>query len=140
MTACAILAEKQLRQDRVYRLLSLDVPAAPDSDEGLLPRADVVIFDEAHKIPEIALNFFGEELSTFSIKTVVKELQAVLLAHFQPYAPKDSSWAKECDAVVYAVQDAVLAMDEEGLAEDTNLNLKDFVDLAKAAEALEYCG
>ena len=114
---------------------------APDSDEGLLPRADVVIFDEAHKIPEIALNFFGEELSTFSIKTVVKELQAVLLAHFQPYAPKDSSWAKECDAVVYAVQDAVLAMDEAGLAEDTNLNLKDFVDLAKAAEALERaCG
>ena len=94
---------------------------APDSDEGLLPRADVVIFDEAHKIPEIALNFFGEELSTFSIKTVVKELQAVLLAHFQPYAPKDSSWAKECDAVVYAVQDAVLAMDEAGLAEDTTL-------------------
>ena len=110
---------------------------SPDSDEGLLPRADVVIFDEAHKIPEIALNFFGEELSTFSIKIVVKELQAVLLAHFQPYAPKDSSWQKECDAVVYAVQDAVLAMDEAGLAEDTNLNLKDFADLSKAAEALD---
>ena len=84
-------------------------------------------------VPALAAFFTG--LETGKVKR--EELQAVLLAHFQPYAPKDSSWAKECDAVVYAVQDAVLAMDEAGLAEDTNLNLKDFVDLAKAAEALE---
>jgi ATP-dependent DNA helicase DinG len=36
-------------------------------DEGfgeLLPGADVVVFDEAHQLPDIAANFYGERLST----------------------------------------------------------------------------
>lgn len=34
----ALIAEKRVRQDRVYRILSLNAPAAPDSDETLLDR------------------------------------------------------------------------------------------------------
>lgn len=34
----ALIAEKRVRYDRVYRLLSLNAPAAPDSDETLLSR------------------------------------------------------------------------------------------------------
>ena len=57
----AILAEKQLRQDRVYRLLSLDVPAAPDSDETFLNRLPthhgdftngVLLWDFLSRLPE----------------------------------------------------------------------------------------
>ena len=32
----ALIAEKRIRHDRVYKLLSLDAPATPDSDETLL--------------------------------------------------------------------------------------------------------
>lgn len=110
-----------------------------DSDEGLLPHADVVIFDEAHKIPEIALSFFGEELATFAIKSVVEEMRGVLLSKFASYAPKESTWVQVCDVVTHALQDMMLALDIAGLAPETNVNLKDFsADALKdAASALE---
>lgn len=110
-----------------------------DSDEGLLPHADVVIFDEAHKIPEIALSFFGEELATFAIKSVVEEMRGVLLSKFASYAPKESSWVAVCDVVTHALQDMMLALDIAGLAPETNVNLKDFTGdaLKDAAAALE---
>lgn len=110
-----------------------------DSDEGLLPHADVVIFDEAHKIPEIALSFFGEELATFAIKSVVEEMRGVLLSKFASYAPKESTWVQVCDVVTHALQDMMLALDIAGLAPETNINLKDFTAeaLKDAAAALE---
>lgn len=110
-----------------------------DSDEGLLPHADVVIFDEAHKIPEIALSFFGEELATFAIKSVVEEMRGVLLSKFASYAPKESTWVQVCDVVTHALQDMMLALDIAGLAPETNVNLKDFTGdaLKDAAAALE---
>ena len=110
-----------------------------DSDEGLLPHADVVIFDEAHKIPEIALSFFGEELATFAIKSVVEEMRGVLLSKFASYAPKESTWVQVCDVVTHALQDMMLALDIAGLAPETNVNLKDFTAdaLKDAAAALE---
>ena len=110
-----------------------------DSDEGLLPHADVVIFDEAHKIPEIALSFFGEELATFAIKSVVEEMRGALLSKFASYAPKESSWVAVCDVVTHALQDMMLALDIAGLAPETNVNLKDFTGdaLKDAAAALE---
>ena len=36
--SAALVAEKRIRQDRVYKLLSLDAPIAADSDECLLQR------------------------------------------------------------------------------------------------------
>lgn len=110
-----------------------------DSDEGLLPHADVVIFDEAHKIPEIALSFFGEELATFAIKSVVEEMRGVLLSKFASYAPKESTWVQVCDVVTHALQDMMLALDIAGLAPETNINLKDFTAeaLKDAAAAFE---
>ena len=118
---------------------SSDLIGHVDSDEGLLPHADVVIFDEAHKIPEIALSFFGEELATFAIKSVVEEMRGVLLSKFASYAPKESTWVQVCDVVTHALQDMMLALDIAGLAPETNVNLKDFTAeaLKDAAAALE---
>ncbi len=51
-------------------------------DEGfgdLLPGADIVIFDEAHQLPETALNFFGVAISSRQIRLLVKESQEFLL-------------------------------------------------------------
>ena len=99
----------------------------------------MVIFDEAHKIPEIALSFFGEELATFAIKSVVEEMRGVLLSKFASYAPKESTWVQVCDVVTHALQDMMLALDIAGLAPETNINLKDFTAeaLKDAAAALE---
>lgn len=43
----------------------------------LLPQMDVVIFDEAHQIPDIASEYFGESLSTRTLLELCKELDLV---------------------------------------------------------------
>jgi ATP-dependent DNA helicase DinG len=40
----------------------------------LLPGADVVIFDEAHQIAEIATHFYGERLSTKQFQLLIKDI------------------------------------------------------------------
>ena len=41
----------------------------------LIPEADVVIFDEAHQIPDIASEYFGEALSTRQIQDLCEDVQ-----------------------------------------------------------------
>lgn len=40
----------------------------------LIPEADAIIFDEAHQIPEIASDYFGESLSTRQIHDLAKDI------------------------------------------------------------------
>ncbi len=40
----------------------------------LIPDADAIIFDEAHQIPEIASDYFGESLSTRQLQDMAKDL------------------------------------------------------------------
>lgn len=40
----------------------------------LLPNYDVVIFDEAHQLPEIATRFYGFSISTFQIKELCRDI------------------------------------------------------------------
>jgi ATP-dependent DNA helicase DinG len=39
----------------------------------LLPDSDVVIFDEAHQLPDISIRYFGQQLSTHGIKALLKQ-------------------------------------------------------------------
>jgi len=43
----------------------------------LLPDADVVIFDEAHQLPDIAVNYFGQQLSARSIIELLENLLVI---------------------------------------------------------------
>lgn len=40
----------------------------------LIPEADAIIFDEAHQIPDIASDYFGESLSTRQISELAKDI------------------------------------------------------------------
>ncbi|RDV24707.1 ATP-dependent DNA helicase [Alteromonas aestuariivivens] len=40
----------------------------------LIPEADAIIFDEAHQIPEIASDYFGESLSSRQIQDLAKDI------------------------------------------------------------------
>ncbi|MCC2616265.1 ATP-dependent DNA helicase [Aestuariibacter halophilus] len=41
----------------------------------LIPEADVIIFDEAHQIPDVASEYFGEALSTRQIHDLAKDIE-----------------------------------------------------------------
>jgi ATP-dependent DNA helicase DinG len=45
---------------------------------GVLPGADAVIVDEAHQLPELALQFFGERLSTHQLAELARDVAGEL--------------------------------------------------------------
>ena len=49
----------------------------------ILPKADTVIFDEAHQIPQIAPIFLGENISTNQILYLVQDANQTLLKHLK---------------------------------------------------------
>ena len=49
----------------------------------ILPKAETVIFDEAHQIPEIASIFFGENVSTNQIVYLIQDMQQILSNHIK---------------------------------------------------------
>ncbi len=49
----------------------------------ILPKADTVIFDEAHQIPQIAPIFLGENISTNQILYLVQDANQILLKHLK---------------------------------------------------------
>ncbi len=44
----------------------------------LIPEADAIIFDEAHQIPDIASDYFGESLSTRQISELAKDITLIV--------------------------------------------------------------
>ncbi len=46
---------------------------------GVLPSHEIVIFDEAHSLPEIAANFFGFTFSSTQVKYLVEDIQTAEL-------------------------------------------------------------
>ena len=43
----------------------------------LIPEVDVIVFDEAHQLPDIASEYFGDALSTRQIQDTCKELETI---------------------------------------------------------------
>ena len=76
-----------------------------DPDAEMLPQAQLVIIDEAHKLPEIASNFFGSEISTFAVKDTMREIKRRTLSKFKTRAPKETNWDKLTDAPVHILMD-----------------------------------
>ena len=60
----ALMAEKKVRHERIYRLLSLDAPAAPDCEETFLDRLpfcqgdftnSISFWDFLHRLPQVSV-------------------------------------------------------------------------------------
>ena len=49
----------------------------------ILPKANTVIFDEAHQIPEIASIFFGQNISTNQIIYLIQDMHQILSQHIK---------------------------------------------------------
>ncbi len=115
-----------------------------DPDAEMLPQAQLVIIDEAHKLPEIASNFFGSEISTFAVKDTMREIKRRTLSKFKTRAPKETNWDKLTDAPVHILMDMGMWFHEIGLHEGDAKKLPDIAHvedgasfLADAADAIE---
>ena len=63
-----------------HHLFCADLALRDEGVSELLPSASAVIFDEAHQLPEIAVQFFGRSLSTRQLTDFARDLLRIGLA------------------------------------------------------------
>ena len=105
-------------------------------DVRMLPKADVVIFDEAHKLPDIASAFFGSEFSTYALKNTAKDLKAALMSRYRTMSDANK-WDAKADAVVHLLMDFVLRLSEINFVEGMNKRISDIPQIETAADILD---
>ncbi len=75
---CHVVAarEKAAAADLVvinHHLFCADLAIREEGFAELLPQADVVVFDEAHQLPETAMAFFGDAIGSNQIRELAKD-------------------------------------------------------------------
>ena len=78
-----------------HHLLCADMALREEGFGELLPNADHIVIDEAHALPDIATQFFGQSISTQTLGTLARETLACALAH----ARDGASWMELCGAL-----------------------------------------
>jgi ATP-dependent DNA helicase DinG len=66
-----------------HHLLLADLAMKEEGFVEFLPGAEAIIIDEAHQVPDLAVQFFGVALGTRELERVVDELQAATLPFSQ---------------------------------------------------------
>lgn len=104
----------------------------------LIPDSDVVIFDEAHQIPDIASQYFGQQLSSRQLMDVAKDIVIAYRTEVRDAAQLQ----KSADRLTQSTQDFRLALGEPGYRG----NLRDVLaqpalqrSLVLLDDALELC-
>lgn len=94
-----------------HHLFFADLALKEQGFGELIPNVETVIFDEAHLIPDIASEYFGENLSTRQLNDLLKDL-----VKLQKVQLKDANQLSECaQKCQYAVADfrALFGQDPE---------------------------
>ncbi|CUT18068.1 MULTISPECIES: ATP-dependent DNA helicase [Candidatus Ichthyocystis] len=64
-----------------HHLFFSDLAMRDEKTGSILPHFEVIIFDEAHQIPEISRNFMSIKLSTAKITQTIKDLDTIIRDH-----------------------------------------------------------
>ncbi len=97
---CFVMAarKKAIEADLVvvnHHLLCADMALREEGFGELLPTVAHVVVDEAHALPEIAVQFFGHNLSTQTVNVFTRDALAAGLSHARDAA----SWPDLCGAI-----------------------------------------
>ncbi len=101
-----------------HHLLLADLAMKEEGFVEFLPGAEAIILDEAHQIPDLAVQFFGVALGTREIERLVDETRAATVPFHQP----------ELQRRVDAVQTAVRVLRAEAPREEGRQQLAEVID------------
>src|SRR5215471_8547176 len=87
-----------------HHLLLADLALKEDGFGDILGSADALILDEAHQIPDLATQFFGANVSSRQIETLLKDLRLELAA-LASGVPRESTRSRE--VLLAGVEDAL---------------------------------
>lgn len=89
-----------------HHLFFADMALQEDGFGELLPGADVIVFDEAHHLPEIAAQFFSTTFSSRQLIELARDVEAEILL-----SAKDSRYViEETDKLQTAIHDVRLGL------------------------------
>ncbi|WP_313375331.1 ATP-dependent DNA helicase, partial [Pantoea sp. CTOTU50773] len=104
----------------------------------LIPEADVMIFDEAHQLPDIASQYFGQQLSSRQLQDLAKDI----IIAYRTEVRDVQQLQKSADRLAQCAQDFRLTLGEPGFRG----NLRDLLSdnnimrmLTLLDDALELC-
>ncbi|MBV8404271.1 MAG: ATP-dependent DNA helicase, partial [Gammaproteobacteria bacterium] len=137
---CHVIAARReaLEADVViinHHLLLADLALKEDGFGDLLGSADALILDEAHQIPDLATQFFGANVSSRQIETLIKdvrqELAAVAVAE-----PAAARCARAATVALAAIEDALRTLHATLPAAAGRVALADAGSMTRAVHSL----
>lgn len=121
-----------------HHLFCADMAVKETGFGELIPEAELVIFDEAHQLPDIASQYFGQSLSSRQLFDICKDTNIVYRTELKDVA----QLGKASDHLMKVVQDFRLLMGGEGQLRGNLRDLfrdKKVVDgLVKVAENVDF--
>lgn len=107
---CFLLKARREAQDADvvvvnHALFMADLALRQEGITDLLPEADMVVFDEAHQLPDIATQFLGNSVSTHQLLDLAKAAEAAGLAQ----AREATNWGQICRHLEQATRELRLA-------------------------------
>lgn len=88
-----------------HALFMADLALREEGITDLLPSADLVVFDEAHQLPDIATRFLGSSVSAHQLLDLGRNIEAAGLAH----AREATNWTETARALETATRELRLA-------------------------------
>ncbi|RLM26836.1 ATP-dependent helicase [Brenneria alni] len=121
-----------------HHLYLADMVVKESGFAELIPDSDVVIFDEAHQIPDIASQYFGQQLSSRQLLDLAKDI----IIAYRTEVRDAAQLQKSADRLTQSTQDFRLALGEPGFRG----NLREILNqpslqraLVLLDDALELC-
>lgn len=111
-----------------HHLFLADIVVKETGFGELIPNAEVMIFDEAHQLPDIASQYFGQQLSSRQLQDLAKDIIIAYRTEVRDMAQLQ----KSADRLTQSSQDFRLALDEPGFRG----NLRDILQQPSIQQAL----
>jgi ATP-dependent DNA helicase DinG len=112
-----------------HHLFLADIVVKETGFGELIPSAEVMIFDEAHQLPDIASQYFGQQLSSRQLMDLAKDIVIAYRTEVRDMAQLQ----KSADRLTQSTQDFRLALGEPGFRG----NLRDVLQMRPVVQALQ---
>lgn len=111
-----------------HHLFLADIVVKESGFAELIPDADVMIFDEAHQIPDIASQYFGQQLSSRQLLDLAKDITIA----YRMEVRDSAQLQKSADRLSQSAQDFRLALGDPGFRG----NLREVLQQSQVQRAL----
>ncbi len=121
-----------------HHLFLADMVVKEGGFAELIPQADVMIFDEAHQLPDIASHYFGLQLSSRQLANLAKDI----IIAWRTDVPELGQLQKAADCLTKATQDFRLVLGDVDFRGNLRERLADAEvqrALTRIDDALELC-